>query len=140
MKTAARFGLYAGKLYIPSRLVMSLSPAAGFQCSGVTLERQYFMIVYHFQEIGKESLIELMKPDSKAVSISIARLSKFSESKDFQVSQKRIALTSISRGPDYSKSVFEVPQQRKRFCAILAGRRIRGLPELSAYFPANRNQ
>lgn len=98
------------------------------------------MTVYHFQEIGEESLIELMKPDGKAVSISIARSSKFSGSKDFQVPQKRIALTSISRGPDYSKSVFEVLQQRKRFCAISAGRRVRGLPEFSAYFPANRNR
>lgn len=41
------------------------------------------MTVYHFQEIGEESLIELMKPDGKAVSISIARSTKVSGIKDF---------------------------------------------------------
>lgn len=76
MKMAARFGLCAGKLYVPSRLVMSRTPAAGFQCFGVTLKRRYFMTVYHFREFGEESLIELMKPDGKAVSISIARVIK----------------------------------------------------------------
>lgn len=84
MKTAARFGLCAGKPYVPSHLVRSRLPAAGFQCSGVALERRYLMTVYHFQEIGEESLIELMKPDGKAVSISIARSTKFSGSKDFK--------------------------------------------------------
>lgn len=140
MKTAAHFGLCAGKLYVPSHLVKGRTPAAGFQCSGVTLERRYFMTVCHFEGIDEESLIELMKPYGKAVSISIARSSKFSGSKEFQVSQKRIALTSISRGPDYSTSVFEVPQQRKRFRAVSAGRRVRGLPELGEQFPANRNR
>ena len=97
------------------------------------------MTVYRFREFGEESLTELMKPDGKAVSISIARSSKFSGSKGFQLSQKMIALISISRGPDYSKSVFKVLQQRKRFRAISAGRRVRGLPKLSELFPTNCN-
>lgn len=38
------------------------------------------MTVYQFSE---ESLTELMKPDGKAVSISLARSSRFSGSKEF---------------------------------------------------------
>ena len=109
---AARFGLCAGKLYIPSHLVRSHTPAAGFQCSGVTIEKRYFLTVYHFQEKGEESLAELMNPDGKAVSISIARSTKVSGSKESQVSREKIALTSFVRGYDHSASVFEIFQQR----------------------------
>lgn len=97
MTTAARFGLCAGKFSAPSHLVKSHTPAAGLQCSGITLERRYIMTVHHFHGISEECLIELIERNSKAVSISIGRSTAMpSASKEFQVSQKRIALTSIS--------------------------------------------
>lgn len=92
MKTAASFGLCAGKLYIPSHLVKGCTPAADFQCSGVTLERRFFMTVHQFDPNGPDSLHALMKPDGIAVSISIARSSKSSEGKNFQSISEEISV------------------------------------------------
>lgn len=83
MEAVARFGLCARKLFISSHIFQSPTPAAGYQCSGVALEKRYFITVRQFKEIGEDSMTKLMKPDGKAASISIARLSKFSGSKEF---------------------------------------------------------
>lgn len=56
----------------------------------MTLERRYFMTVYHFDPNGPESLLELMKSNGKAISISVARLTKSPASKGVSsISNKR---------------------------------------------------
>ncbi|MCJ1345732.1 hypothetical protein MMC31_003941, partial [Peltigera leucophlebia] len=65
--------------------IESHTPAAGLQCSGITLERRYIMTVHHFHGISEECLIELIERNSKAVSISIGRSTAMpSASKEFQ--------------------------------------------------------